>query len=173
MKLQKRISKIIIVFLLCGLCTLVCGLCGCESFARKFVRKPKAEQNKTEEIVLVPQEYKTEESSKEELYRQYFLFWESWQDELIDSLSYQGLNRKKQIDSLREAVKNLVSMKDLLKPEKQKLMDNYINEMNSLGQDISKDVYENSIDNNLMNAQRIKRNIQRDFYFSKIKDFLI
>lgn len=161
-----------LLFVICAL-SFVILTSGCEGFARKFVRKHKPEENKTEEIVLVPQEYKAGELSKEELYRQYFLYWQSWQDELIDSLSSPNPNRKKQIDCLREAVKNLVDMKGLLKPEKQKLLENYINEMNNLRQDITKDVYENSIANNLMKAQRIKRNIHRDLSFTKIKDCLI
>lgn len=158
---------------LCVLWVVVCVLVGCEGFARKFVRKRKPEEKKEEEIVLVPQEYKAQELNREELYCEYFLYWKSWQDELIDSLSYRGLNHKKQIDCLREAVKNLVSMKDLLKADKQVLLDNYINEMNSLREDITKDVYDNFIDNNLMKAQHIKRKIQRDFSFSKIKDYLL
>lgn len=160
-------------FLLVTSYLLLVAILGCEAFGRKFVRKPKPEEKNEEEIVLVPQEYKAEEMSKEELYRQYFLYWDSWQDELIDTLSYRGLNRKKQIDSLKEAVKNLVNMKDLLKPEKQKLLDNYINEMNNLREDITKDIYEDFIANNLMKAQRIKTDIHRNFSFSKIKDYLI
>jgi len=173
MKLQNRISVIKILLLYCGLWIVVCELCGCEGFARKFVRKHKPEEKKEEEVVLVPQEYNAGGINKEELYREYFLYWSSWQDELIDTLSSRDSNRKKQVDSLREAVKNLVSMKDLLKPDKQLLLDNYINEMNNLKEDITKDLYENSIANNLMKAQRIKRKIQRDFSFSKIKDYLL
>jgi hypothetical protein len=173
MKLQNRISVIKILVLYCGLWAVVSGLCACEGFARKFVRKPKPQDKKEEEIVLVPQEYKAEELNNEELYRQYFLYWKSWQDELIDNLSERGLNHKKQIDCLKEALGNLMKLRDLLEAEKQKLLDNYINEMNNLRADISKDLYENFIVNNLMRARQLKRNIQRDFSFSKIKAHIL
>jgi len=160
------------IFLLVTVYLLLVAILGCEAFTRKFIRKPKAEEKKPEEIVLIPQEYNAEGINKEELYREYFLYWESWQDELIDILSSRDLNRKKQVDSLREAVKNLVNMRGLLLPEKQILLDNYINEMNNLSEDITKDIYTDFMSNSLMKAQRIKRKIQRDFSFSKIKDYL-
>jgi hypothetical protein len=172
MKLQNMISKIKIIILFCGLWTVVCGLCGCEVFARKFTRKPKPQEQKPEELVLVPQEYKTGQLSKEDLYRQYFLFWRTWQDELIDSLSGSNTNRKKLLDCIREATENLMSMKDLLNPEKQKILDNYIKEINYLREAIYKDLYNNFLASSLTKAQRIKRNIHRDFSFSKIKDDL-
>lgn len=164
-------EKLKIVLLVIGCWLLVTILAGCQAFARKFVRKQKAE--KKEEIVLIPQEYKAEELNKDQLYRQYFLYWKSWQDELIDSLSSLGLNRKKQFDCLNEAIKNLTSLKDLLRQEKQGTLDNYINEMNNLRCDIAKDKYENFIANHLKKAERLKRNIQGDFSFSKIKDYLL
>src|SRR3989338_3700293 len=77
---------------------------GCEAFIRKFTRKPKKENMPKEEMVLAPEEYKAPEMSKEDLYRQHFLFWRTWQDELIASLNKEG-NHKKQIDCINEAVK--------------------------------------------------------------------
>lgn len=164
---NRRLPLLLLIFAFCILSS------GCQTFARKFVRKPKAEEKKEEELVLIPEEYQVDNLSNEQLYCQYYLYWKSWQDELIDSLSSPGQNRKKQLDCLKEAVRNLTNLKGLLEPQKQKLLDNYINEMNILWEDIIKDRYENFIVNNFKKAERLKRDIQQDFSFVKIKDYLL
>lgn len=147
--------------------SLLSTLIGCEAFVRKFTRKPKKELPK-EEMVLVPEEYKGPQMSKEDLYRQYFLFWKSWQDELITSLS-PGANQKKQIDCVEEAIKNLINLKVLLNENTQRELDVYISQLNDLEGLISKDTYGANIINHRQNAERIKRNILRDFSYKKIK----
>ena len=85
------------------------NLLGCEAFTRKFTRKSK-KPDATVEMVLTPEEYKGPEMSKEELYRQYYLYWSSWQEELINALT-QKSSLKKKIDCAQEAAKNLMNMK--------------------------------------------------------------
>ena len=81
------------IILLATCYLLLATLIGCEAFVRKFTRKSK---NPVEEVmVLAPEEYKGPQQTKEELYRQYFLFWKSWQDELIESLLQNKSNKKK------------------------------------------------------------------------------
>ncbi len=145
-------------------------LIGCEAFVRKFTRKPKKQIE--EVMVLAPQEYKGPLMTKEELYREYFLFWKSWQDELIGALTGKK-SLKKQIDCAGEAIKNLVNLRALLKEEKQKKIDIYIIELKGLQDEIAKDLYGSSIPLHTRGAERIKRNILRDFPYKKIKDFLI
>jgi hypothetical protein len=170
---KNKIGKIKVLLFYATVFCFVAGLCGCESFSRKFTRKAKTDDQKPEEMVLVPEEYKAERASSEELYRQYFLFWNSWQDELIDSLNSPNPNRKKHIDCIREAVKNLSAMKDLLAPDKQKLVEDYIQQMNSLAQALSKDLYSSSIFANITKAKQLKRKIEHDFSFARIKDYLL
>ncbi len=151
------------------------NLVGCEAFVRKFTRKPKKDQGPREEMVLAPQEYKPT-MSKEEQYRQYFLFWKSWQDELINSLVYlPGISpsHKKQVDCANEAIKNLVSMRLLLNSDAQKKLDAYISRMADLRDAINSDVYSNSANSNRLNAERIKRDILQDLSFSDIKKSLL
>lgn len=146
---------------------LIFNLVGCEAFVRKFTRKPKKENLPKEEMVLAPEEYKGPQIPKEELYRQYLLYWKSWHDELIQSLSSQA-NHKKQLDCIDEAIKNLGELKLLLSEDKQNKLDIYINQLGSLRDSISKDIYGMSIVNNRLAAERIKRNILRDFSYHKI-----
>ena len=149
---------------------LIVTLIGCDAFVRKFTRKPKKEELPQEEMVLAPEEYKPQ-ISKEELYRQYFLFWKSWQDELIESL-VQKRSNKKQLDCIKEAIKNLVNLKGLLNTQKQEKLDIYINRMQELKDSIANDIYSNSAPIYVQSAERLKMNILRDFSYNKIKGYL-
>ncbi len=125
------------LILLCSV--LLLNLVGCESFTRKFTRKSKKSEQ-TVEMVLIPQEYKGPNMSKEEIYRQYFIYWKSWQDELINALT-QKASLKKKIDCAQEALKNLAQMKRLLVLDAQKNLDLTIAKLNELLDNIRSDVY--------------------------------
>ncbi len=152
---------------------LLVTMLGCDAFVRKFTRKPKKDKAPKEEMVLNPEEYKGPQMSKEEIYRQYFLFWKSWHDELIVSLSVGKANHKKQIDCANEAVKNLINLKALLGGDKQKQLDVYILQLSGLGGLISEDVYGSASSRHRYSAEQIKRNILRDFSYDNVKDFLL
>ncbi len=156
----------------CVLYAVLFTLIGCEVFVRKFTRKPKDQDLSKEELVLAPEEYSGPQMTKEELYRHYFLYWKSWQDELITSL-YPGGNHKKQIDCAEEALKNLAKIKALLSAEKSKQVDAYLTQLENLKDLISRDLYFNNTANNRTKAEQLKRNILRDLSYSKIKDSLI
>lgn len=149
---------------------LLVTLFGCDAFVRKFTRKPKKENLPEQELVLAPEEYKAPQVTKEELCRQYLLYWKSWQDELITSLSYGGTNHKKQVDCANESIKNIKSLRELLSTEKQKKLDTYIAQLENLKESVSKDTYGGNITANRTTAERIKRNILRDFSYRKLKD---
>lgn len=153
-------------------CLLSTALCGCDAFVRKFTRKPKKENLPQEEMVLAPVEYKAPVVTKEALYRQYLLYWKSWQDELIESL-LNNRNHKKQLDCIVQALKNLEQLKVLLKEAQQKKLSGYIKQLNDLKDSIEKDPYFNNVAASRMAAERIKRDILRDFSYSRIKDSLL
>jgi hypothetical protein len=142
---------------------------GCDAFVRKFTRKPKKEDLPQEEMVLVPEEYKGSQMGREELYRQHFLFWKSWQDELINAL-FQKSSRKRQIDCAEEALKNLTALKGLLNAEQNKKLDIYIGELRELRDLIAQDLYGNSAIAYSQKTERLMRNILRDFSYSKVKN---
>jgi len=164
---RSRINYCVKVFLFLF---LIINLAGCEAFVRKFTRKSKKDKFPEKDIVLVPEEYKSN-MTKEEQYRQYFVFWKSWQDELIAAL-VKGGSYKRQIDCTEEAIKNLVSLRALLIEEKQNKIGYYINRLNSLKEAISQDIYGYALDLNRQTAERIRRNILRDFSYNKIKGCL-
>jgi hypothetical protein len=145
------------------------NLLGCEAFVRKFTRKPKNEPQ--EEMVLVPEEYKGPQLSKDDLYRRYLFFWQCWQDELITSLT-ERRSQKKLVDCAKEAIKSLYSLRPLLKEEKQKKLDTYIEQLSRLQDLIAKDAYGDNNAAHLQQAERIRRNILKDFSLPKVKNNL-
>ena len=151
-------------------CFLLLDLLGCESFVRKFTRKPKKQQTGAE-MVLAPEEYKGPDMSKEELYRQYYLYWGSWQDELINALN-QGLSLKKKIDCAQEALKNLINMKMMLVDEARANFDPVIARMNRILSDIKGDIYGRDNYRNARIAENIKVDVHLGFAYSKIRNYL-
>ncbi len=163
MKIKRSLSVLFCYFILLN-------LVGCEAFTRKFTRKPK-KSDAAVEMVLVPQEYKGPEMSKEELYRQHYTFWGSWQDELINVLT-QGSSQKKKIDCAQEALKNLVNMKMMLLADAQKNFDPEISRLTDLIASIRSDVYGTNDSRNLQAAERIKSSVHKNFIYPKIRNYL-
>jgi len=156
----------------CCALALVFQLAGCESLGRKFVRKPDPNSLKKEEVVFAPEEYKGEGVTNTDLYRQYFLYWRTWQDELIDSLEPNG-NHKRQVDSLNEGLKNLDNLKPLIKPDAAARLEAHIKDLRELREAVIKDDYFNRVADNRRRAERIKRSIFNDFSFNRIKDSIL
>ncbi|KPK97182.1 MAG: hypothetical protein AMJ95_10405 [Omnitrophica WOR_2 bacterium SM23_72] len=161
-------SKIILV--VASYC-LVFTLVGCDAFVRKFTRKPKTQEFPEEEMILAPEEYEPIVLSPGERYQQDFLFWKVWQDELIVSLQ-EKRSQKKQLDCVKQAIKNLENLRPLLKDELRQSLEHYIEQEMRLMDSIEKDIYGGQTSTNMSSAERIKRNILRDFAYGKIKGHL-
>lgn len=170
MKLQIENFKFKIILLSTVYCLLFTSI-GCESFVRKFTRKPKKDKEKKEEMVLVPVEYNTQKASKQDLYQQYYLFWVAWQDQLIDSLRYET-NRKRSIGCASSAVDNLEQMQKILQKEKQEELAVYIKQSKDLVAVMENDPYRSKVDSYLAAANRLKTQIQKKFSFKKVKGSL-
>ena len=165
MNLKLRQVLILIVY-----SAFLINLVGCEAFTRKFTRKSKKDKA-PEEMVLSPEEWTGPKMSKEEMYRQYYLFWKSWQDELINALT-QNASLKKKVDCAQEALKNLVNMRGLLIAPAQKNLDLYVVRSRDLISDMQSDTYGANNNRNIQSAERIKSDIQRGFIYPKVKNYL-
>lgn len=167
--------KRMIMSIILGLFLLV-NLTGCEAFVRKFTRKPKGDDKQQVEMVLAPQEYKST-LTKDEQYRQYLLFWKSWQDELIAALakgnSTIGPNTKKQMECLDQGIKNLMGMRSLLNEQGKEKLDVYIGKMSDLRSSIKQDPYMFGMERYSHSAQRLRMDILGDFSYKEIKQSLI
>lgn len=147
------------------------NLTGCEAFVRKFTRKSKKDKA-PEEMVLVPEEWTGPKMSKEEIYRRYYNFWQSWQEELINVLT-QKASLKKRVDCAQQSIKNLSGMRSMLNVTKQKQLDVYLSLMNDLLFSIKADIYGTANNSNRQKSERVKRNIMQSFSYPDIKGDLI
>jgi hypothetical protein len=143
----------------------------CEAFARKFSRKPKKQGFYKQEAVVAPENYEPPEMTNEDLYRQYFLYWRSWHDELLDSLASAG-NRKKQLSCFDEAINNLQEMYGILSGEKKGKLASYIAGLEKIRQSVLQDTYADRAAGNFRSAAVIKKDILREFSYNKVKDSL-
>ena len=165
---MKRIMKgPVLILLLIFLINLI----GCEAFVRKFTRKSNKDKV-PEEMVLVPEEWTGPKMSKEEIYRRYYNFWQSWQEELVNVLT-QKASLKKRVDCAQQSIKNLSGMRSMLSLTKQKQLDVYLNLMNNLLVSIKADTYGTANSSNRQKAERVKRNIMQYFSYPDIKGDLI
>jgi len=159
-----------IIFVVISYC-LVFTLVGCDAFVRKFTRKPKTQEFPEEEMVLAPEEYEPIALSAAERYQQDFFFWKAWQDELIVSLQ-EKRSQKKQLDCIKQAIKNLENLRPLLKDEFRESLERYIVQEKKLLDSIERDIYGGEVSTNMSSAERIKRNILRDLAYGKIRGHL-
>ncbi|MFH0763007.1 MAG: hypothetical protein V1925_03875 [Candidatus Omnitrophota bacterium] len=145
-------------------------LFGCDAFVRKFTRPPKKKSVAQQDLVLVPEEYK--DMDKEEVYRRYYVFWESWMDELINALELYT-NHKKQLDCIERASKNLVYLKTLLNEDAQKRLDVYIERTMELQARIKGDPYGDFKRDNRTEAERLQLELSRDFSYGAVKNSIL
>jgi hypothetical protein len=151
-------------------CFLLSAL-GCDSFVRKFTRKSKKATETHEEMVIAPEEYKST-MTKEDYYRQYLLYWKSWQGELIESLAIGG-NHKKQVGCVNQAITNLTNMRTLLNTDMQKKLDIYLSRMGGLKDSVAADVYSNNALLHRQQAEQLRRDILKGFSYNKVKASLL
>ena len=165
---QAGIAQTILLFSV--ICCLLLSLMGCEAFVKKFTRKQKKSKIK-EEVILDPEDYSLSDIPTEERYRQYFLYWKSWQDELITALNTTA-SRKKRQTCVKEAIKNLGELRPLLFEEKQKELDVYLEKLRNLENEIKKDTYGARLAIHGNRAEGLKRNILKDFSYPEVKSHL-
>ncbi|NQS99965.1 MAG: hypothetical protein HQ595_02680 [Candidatus Omnitrophica bacterium] len=163
-----KTRMLICFFIFC----LMFSASGCEAFRKKFVRKS-SKKEKAIRVVTQTKEY-LPEASREERYKNYFLFWRSWHDELINALNAQDRNRKKQVFTAKKIVENLEQIRELLLPEGQKQLDPFLLEQ----KDIAKQL--DAFRLNRAQVLRIKslleknkRRIQEGFSYRHIQEYLI
>ena len=108
------VLRLLIVSILCFTLT---G-CGAQ-WKRKFIRRH--EETKPESVfVYEPKEYQSEPNA--DLYNRSFIFWKSWMGEMEHSL---GANKKADVRSFQEAIKDMEEMESCLKEEKAAEMGGY------------------------------------------------
>lgn len=164
---QSTIRKVAaLVFLLYCLSSLT----GCEAFVRKFTRKPK--YIKKEEPIIQPESYPEITVTKEDYYKDSFLFWESWSDELISFLTSDA-NFKKQKQCANESLENLIKCQGLLNEAKAREFQPSILEFS----EIKDEIFSGNLSSSRLpvlrdRVKRVKVKVRRNFSYTKVKDDL-
>jgi len=158
---KKTYIRNIIIIALC------ISIAGCAGIQRKFARK-KQKEEKSPPIVTT-YDYPIEQRL-DELYKKRFLFWKSWQGELIDRMDD---TYKKRIECYDELIQNLSEMQKYLNDEKYKELEGFTVEIKSLSPDVKKINLTNSEKYRIKQIlEKTKRLIDKKFSYSKVKDFL-
>ena len=145
---------------------------GCESFRKKFVRKPKKEREEGD-MIITPKDYSAQQLSSSEAYKQYYTYWKAWQDELVGILK-KGVSKKKIMSCFEQAILNLNRMKELISSEEKiKSLEDYIAKLSTMESEVrGKEFAMISINSLRVESERLLRSIHRDFSFSKVEGSL-
>jgi hypothetical protein len=151
-----------------GVIIVLCiSIAGCAGVQRKFARKKK-EEPKTLPIITTYDYAK--ERRVDELYKKRFLFWKSWQGELIYRMDD---TYKKRTECYNELVQNLLEMQKYLNDEKYKELGAFITEIKSVDQAIKKIDLTNSEKYRITQVlEKTKRLIDKRFSYTHVKNSL-
>jgi len=156
-----KVLKYAIIVILC------ISISGCAGMQRKFARKKK-EEAKTPTVVTT-YDYPIEQRV-EELYKKRFLFWKSWQGELIDRMD-DGY--KKRTECYDELMQNLQEMQKYLNDEKYKELGIFITEIKSIDPDVKKMDLTNSERYRIAQLlEKTRRLVDKRFSYTHVKNQL-
>ena len=147
-------------------------LTGCESLRRKFTRMKKKTQPQ-EEMIITPRDYDANPLPKDVLYKQYFVYWKSWNQELVTSLNDQA-PLKKIKDCVEQAIANLKKMATYLSDEKAKELTVFTKETEALKVEIDQaaSMPPSQLISLRYKAERILSSINRKFDLTKMRPYL-
>ena len=157
---MKRIAYFAVAFF------LIINIAGCAGLQKKFTRKKK-------ETVKMPRIYQVKKYDSKptpELYKKHYVYWESFQSEMIMTL---GQNRKKNMMCIEHILSNLIDMQNMLMPEKAAELEIHITRLSKI-RDILKKEDLTTFNRNyiMMTLERESRYIKRGFVYSKVKNNL-
>jgi Ni,Fe-hydrogenase I large subunit len=131
------------------------NLCGCAELQKKFIRKKKTV--KAEPHYYRIQDYKVKPSI--ELYTQHYVYWRSWNREIVEML---GINSKKDKRCISEMIGNLEDMASMLIDEKAQELDKHIQVIRGIENDIQRG------NMSFATKSRIKKVLEKEFALIKI-----
>lgn len=160
-----KYPRSVLIGVLAVLIALDCA--GCAALQRKFTRKKK----ETQPSVYYELEKYTKEPN-EVIYKKHYIFWKTWQEELINKMNEQ--NNKMNIRCATEAMTNLEDMRRLLKEEKAKEMEPYIAEIRDIKKEFENRLITVSRKNRIKSLlEKRYRKIKRDFSYKKIGNYIL
>ena len=167
MKRRKKVGLPLVMLL-----SLIIVFSGCEGFRKKFVRKRK-QKNTQEEMVIVPRDYNEHPFPPDVLYKQYFVYWKAWNQELVTALHNQSSD-KKILSCAEQSYTNLKKMSTYLNDEKVEELKPYLEKTERLREEIASSgaLLPSLYTNFKYKAERILSNVNRKFDLRRMKDYL-
>ena len=147
-------------------------LTGCESLRRKFTRTKKKEESQ-EVVIITPRDYSAHPLPSDVLYKQYFNYWKSWNEELVTSLN-DSLSHKKIVDCANQSLINLKKMATYLTDEKAKEIGVFIKKTADLKADMEANtaMLPAQMDGYKYTAERILSSVNRQFDLTRMRRYL-
>mgnify|MGYP001570228857 CR=1 FL=1 len=167
MENNKKTALAVVVIL-----SFILMLTGCESLRRKFTRKRKSREPQ-DQMIIVPRDYSAHPFPSDVMYKQYFIYWKSWNQELITSLNDYS-SYKKILDCVEQAIMNLKKMATYLNEDKSKELEAYIKKTEDLKTQVvaSKTMPPSRMTMLRYDAERILSSVNRLFDLKKMKEHL-
>ncbi len=157
---------------------VACGMfffaCGCEGLARKFrrERKHKQDEQSTEQVVIAPVTYEKRHATPEETYREEYAYFIAALDEFAEELSDRQRNNKRLLDALSQARNSLSGMSSVLRDEKRKIADGYMQDISALTAAVSGDISSAEVYSTVRKAERLRRDAQKYLHVKAVRSQL-
>lgn len=143
---------------------LIFNIAGCAGVQRKFTRKKK----QTVKMPRIYQVKKYETKPTPELYKKHYVYWESFQSEMIKTL---GQNHKKDKLCIEHILSNLSDMRNMLLPDKAAELDIHIARLAKVRDIVIKEELSKFNSNYIMmTLERESRYIKKGFVYKKVKN---
>jgi len=150
---------------------LVTGLTGCESFQRKFTRKPTTPGVKPSPVLHF-EDY-SQSMTPVDRYRKHYIIFEYWNGELIGALGESNPNPKRLKRASKDALEELRTMRRLVADHLGAGLEPLIDERASVDRQIQQDGVSASRLSVVARALESQmRRIHREFYWRNIEEHL-
>ncbi|MDD5019392.1 MAG: hypothetical protein PHH75_06010 [Candidatus Omnitrophica bacterium] len=114
----------------CLVLMFVLQVSGCETLRKKFTRKRKTKST-NEEMIVSPRDYSAHPFPNHVMYKQYFVYWKSWNQELVTALNDRASD-KKVLECVDQALVNLKKMATYLEDKQAAALSGYIQKTETL-----------------------------------------
>ena len=158
---KAKILRYIVILFLC------LSFAGCAALQKKFVRKKKEEEKLAPVITMY--DY-SKDLRTDELYKKHFLFWKTWQLELIGRMD---ATYKKRNDCYDHIIANLMEMQRYLRASQREELQSFLERIKSIEPMIRKGRLSKSEKYRITKLlEDTRRQIEKKFSYSDVKDLL-
>lgn len=157
---------------LAAVCVLLAAGTGCESFQKKFTRKPKASSAQKPTPVISFQDY-SRALTPADRYRKHYMLFDYWHTQLVDALDDAAMNPKRLKRNSQDALAELRILRTLVTDDVGAALDPIIEERESLNRQIQQEAVSASRAPAVVRIlQAHMDRIHRDFFWRDVENHL-